>query len=146
MSTNGTAFIDFTDGGPSDLPLAGGTYFGPGNFEFYTVPAIQSGVDVSSTNPVGATADPVWTFDQQFSDLSTGGSSYYTLVLTGTTAKLYQSTSSLLGTLIASGPETSAYPTNLPTAPTPEPRTFGLAGLAGLIAIVMGRCSRTPRD
>lgn len=132
MSTNGTAFVDFTD--------LTGTYFTQFVPESYSTSANPSGVDVSSTNPVGATVDPVWTFDQQFLNLA-GKSDYYTLELTGTMVDLYQSTSSSsLGTLIASGTETGAYPTNLPN-PTPEPGTVGVC-LAGLVAIAVGRYTR----
>ncbi len=141
VSTDGTAFVDFTDGGASDTPLAGGTYFGPVNLEFYTNNVSPSDVTVSGTDPLFATAYPVWTVDQQFTDLSANpGGSYYTLTLTGTTANLYQSaTSSTLGTLIATGAETGAYPTDLPGYPTPEPGTFGLVGLAGFGAILLRR-------
>ncbi|HYZ74114.1 MAG TPA: PEP-CTERM sorting domain-containing protein, partial [Chthoniobacterales bacterium] len=133
MTPTGSSLY-FSDGGGM-----GGSYFSGRNIELFTTSATNAGlVYTSSTDPFVATVEPVWTFTESFSDSSSTGSHFYTLQLTGTAAELFQSTSSTsLGTLIASGPETGAFPTNLPANPVPEPTTFGLLLSAGLSVIAV---------
>jgi hypothetical protein len=90
--------------GPADMQNAGLVYF-------------------KSYNPPDGSADPIWTLSQQF---ASGPNEYLTLVMNGLTDSIYESsTLGGTGTLLATGPATLAFATNIPQS-VPEPTTLAL--------------------